>query len=274
MKFATLALWSLAPLMLAAGEVQPGDNFDQVCAILGTPRGQMSVNGRRVLYFERGEVELRAGAVTRVALLSDEVHAAREARRAAEAERRRTEQEIRRARTSAEGEELKARMLADVTFQTAAPGEQLASWENFARRYPEVSVGEQLTAARLRLAGQAEARRAREIQGERIAELEARLAAAEARADTARAYRYVSFYGGRHSPRQASNLWPIEYHFNGDSQQPYAATISYPAWGSTPYDRRRNLQADDSPDNEPWNRRRAAPHSDRGFRDWSRRHRF
>lgn len=274
MKLISLAFWTLTPLVLAAGEVQTGDTLSQVQAALGTPRGQMSAQGRQLLYFDRGEIELRAGAVTRVALMSVDEHAARETRRAADAARMREEQEIRQARSITEGEALKARMLADPAFLSAAPGEQLAFWEYFARSHPEVPVAEQLAAARQRTREQAEARRAGEIREERLAELEEQLMAVETRYDAARSRRYLVHYGGHHGLRQATNLWPVEYHFTQEYARPYAATISYPAWGSTPYDQRKILRTNDSPDNDQRNRRHPARNADRGFRDWMSRQRY
>lgn len=275
MKIVSLVLLVFAPLVLPAGEVRPGDTLDEVRATLGTPRGQLLAGGRYLLYYERGEIELRAGVVTRVALLSVDDHAAREARRAAEAVRVREEQEIRRARLSAEGEALKARRLADPAFQAAPPNYQVAFWADFSRRYSDVPSEEQLTAARQRLAEQWDARRVQAEQADRLAELEARLIAAEARADASDNRSYVSFYGGRHTRRHSDNLWPVEYHFNDGPQQPYAATASYPAWGTTPYDLRKKSPVDDWRDDDDRCNARSYQHTfDRSLRRSERRGRF
>ena len=60
---------SASPFAMAA-EVQTGDSLADVRNALGLPRGQAKVDGRQVLYYERGEVELVREVVTRVALRS------------------------------------------------------------------------------------------------------------------------------------------------------------------------------------------------------------
>ncbi|HKB57361.1 MAG TPA: hypothetical protein VKC51_07205 [Lacunisphaera sp.] len=222
MKTVPFVLLLALPLVLTAMEVRPGDTLNNVRATLGAPRGQLRVDGRQLLYYERGEIELRAGAVTRVALLSEEDHAAREARRAAAAVRFREEQEILCARLSTEGEALKARKLADPSFLAAPLAYQVAFWEDFSRRYPDVASAEQLTIAHLRLAEQLEEKRDRELREERLAELEARLLAAEDRATRYRSY--TSFNSDGYA-RHPFTFWPVEYHFF-DSPLPYAVSPS------------------------------------------------
>ncbi|MSU47188.1 MAG: hypothetical protein EXS42_08745 [Lacunisphaera sp.] len=237
MKTVPFVLLLALPLAMTAAEVRPGDTLTNVRATLGVPRGQL-------LYYERGEIELQAGAVTRVALLSVDDHASREARRAAAAVRIREEQEIRRARLSTEGEALKARKLADPSFLATPLAYQVAFWEDFSRRYPDVASAEQLTIARLRFAEQFEGKRARALQEERLAELEDRLIAAEAWASASRHRSYTSF-NSRYA-RHPFTFWPIEYRFY-DSPLPYAASPSqfsvtptfrteYPRFSAAPTD--------------------------------------
>ena len=228
MKVSSFVFLLALPLILPAAEVRPGDTLDEVRAALGAPNGQLRVGDRHLLYYDRGEIELRSGAVTRVALLSEADYSALEAQRG----RMREEQEIRRARLSAEGEALKARMLADPSFLAAPLAYQVAFWENFSRRYPGVSGTEPLLIARLRLAEQS---RTQVEQEQRLAELEERVAEAEARAAEAALYRghaYYSYGGG--FARHPFTLWPVEYRFN-DIQPPYITTTG-----------RRSLPATDS----------------------------
>jgi len=203
----------LMPLALAAAEIQPGDNLAHVRETLGAPRGQAESGGRLLLYYERGEVELQDGVVTRAALLSRDDHEAETARRAAKARRLRDEREINRARLTTEGEELKARKLADPAFRSGSAAAQVAFWEDFSRRYPDVPGREELLLARLRLAEENEAKRREAETAERIARLEARRAAAEARAAEAaeRPRVYRSFYAPGQRPGHPQNLWPIDY---------------------------------------------------------------
>ena len=232
MKALPLVLLLSLPLALPAAEVQLGDSFSDVRTALGAPRGQARAGNRLLLYYDRGEVQLQSGAVTRVALLSPADFTALQTRRDAEAVRVREENEIRTARLGAEGEALKARKLADPSFQAAPVAYQVAFWEDFSRRYPGVSSSEQLTIARMRLNEQLEEKRTRARQDERLAELEARVSEAEARPAEAR---YADYYPGHYPSssygrsygQSANALWPAEYHF-ADTQYPSVLSILRP----------------------------------------------
>jgi len=249
MKITPLALMLICPLALTAQPVQTGATLREVWAALGVPRGQLAAGERQLLHYERGEVELRAGIVTRVNLLSADDLAARDTRRATEAARVREEQEIRRARLTEEGEALKARKLADPDFLATPPEYQVAFWQDFSLRYAEVPSAEQLGMARRRVAAQA-ASRARQEQADRIAELESRLVDAEMRADDGdqRGRVYVSAGRRPHHRGHGSDLWPVEYRFAGPVSPPSAASVQYPAWGTTPYDLRQKAAAAAAPD--------------------------
>ncbi len=212
MKARPLALLLMLPLVSFAAGVKPGATIDEVRATLGVPRGQVQAGERNVLYYDRGEVELTAGTVTRVSLLNDKEYAMREARRAAIAERVREENASR----TAAGEALKARLLASTAFRNAPLTYQVAYWEDFSRRYPGVSCAEELTVARMSLAVLLEENRVRAGQEEaRVAEMEAR-----AEADESGAAR-MAFYGyptrtRYHAYRgSAPSIFPIEYKFFG-----------------------------------------------------------
>ena len=160
---------SVLPLTLLAGEVKRGDSTEEVRAALGVPRGQSRLGTRELLYFDRGEVELSAGLVTRVALRSEQAQAVLETKRATETDRFRQKQEL----LATEGAALKARMLADPAFQATPLSYQVAFWQNFARKYPMVSCSENLGIAQARLDEQAQATQQAE-QAQRIADLEAK----------------------------------------------------------------------------------------------------
>ena len=214
-----------------AAEVRLGDTIAEARQTLGIPRGELHLGGRDLFYYDRGEVESRSGVVTRVSLRSAEDQAALEARRAADALRVREENEIRRARLTLEGNELKVRKLADPAFAAAPLGYQMAFWEDFSRRYSEVPVSEQLALSRTRLAEQTALSREKDEKEKRLADLETRIA--EAEANVAEARNRVIATGGYYSPyRDRRDYHPlsfgkIEYHFY-DSPLPYATSPGMP----------------------------------------------
>jgi hypothetical protein len=218
------------PIALFAADVRPGDTLNDVRSVLGVPRGHLHVGGRDLLYFDRGDVELRDNIVTRVTLVSIEEQAAREAKRTADAVKTREEQEIRRARLVTEGEALKARKLADAAFGATPPAFQVAFWQDFSRRYPDVSSAEQLAMVQARLDDQLAEKRARALQEERMAELEDRIAAAEAQSEAAarsiRVRSYYSSYDG-HTNYYPFNPGRVEYRFYA-TPLPYATSPGIP----------------------------------------------
>jgi len=211
----TACVLSASPFALAA-EVQTGDSLADVHTALGTPRGQVKVDGRQVLYFERGEVELQDNAVTRVALRSPQEQMELDAR----AERHRSERETRLNQLLAEGTAVRDRKLADENFKNAPLVYQVSYWENFSRAYPGVSVIEPLTIARLRLNEQLDAKRAKEEEAALIAQREEQLAQLDGEY-----YPFYSSYGyGRgyyHGGYNPPNLMPMRYHFQNTSAAPY-----------------------------------------------------
>jgi hypothetical protein len=224
----TLILVATAAPFAVADEVAPGDTMAEVKATLGTPKGQVQRDSRRILYYERGSVEMVSGRVTTVSLRSSEEQAALTARE----EKQRVEREVVRARLAAEGVALRDRKLADNGFQSAPLAYQVSFWENFARSYPGVSCAEPLMIARMRFNEQLEDRRRREDEADRRAEREERLAAAE-RENTFYPIRsYVSYRGHYHHSRSTS-LGPITYNFNDTGLTPYSTPVGNPAGSLT-----------------------------------------
>jgi hypothetical protein len=207
----------------SATEVEPGDSLREVRDTLGNPRGQVRLGERHLLYYERGEVELARGEVTRVAMLSAEEHAALVARE----ERLRGDRERRRQELTAEGEALRDRKLADVVFARAPAAYQVAFWEDFSRRYPGVSVAEPLAIARSSLREQREAERKQDEATARIVELEERLAAAEQAPEFYPVATYGGYYHRRHY--RPFNLGPFEYTFFPSPLPPYSTPSGNPA---------------------------------------------
>lgn len=177
-KLYPLILVMVLPLAMVAREVAIGDSAVQVREELGAPRGHMQVGERDVLYFDRGEVTLSGGRVSRVAVRSREEQAAFESKQAASAARA----DETRNRLMEEGRTLMAGKLSDPVFQATPYSYQVSFWENFSQRYP-VSAAEPLLIARARLAEQAakvEADRAHTEQAQRMADLAERVARTDA----------------------------------------------------------------------------------------------
>ncbi len=224
---AFLALLALS-VPLCAADPAVGATFAEVRATLGLPKGLAKAGDRQLLYYDRGEVELRDGLVHRVTLRSSEAQEIHAAKVAASEARLREESEQRRARLQGEGEAVKAAKLADARFHAAPLAYQVSFWEDFARRYPGVDGREPLVIARLQLAEQLEEKRERAEQAGRIAELEARLAAAETRVTYA-SYPWQGYSRrgrDRHDDRPYT-LWPVTYRYY-DSPQPYATSPTLP----------------------------------------------
>lgn len=223
------ALLLAAGISLTAAEVRHGVSLEEVRGTLGSPRGQVQVAGRQVLYYERGEVELQNGAVTRVALRSEEEHAILTARQ----ERQRDEWEIRRAQMRVEGSALRDRKLTDPAFLAAPLAYQVAFWEDFVRRYPEVSCVEPLTIARLRRNAQFEDQRQRDEQADRLAAIEERFAAAARRPVIYPLFTSSPYYSHRHHHHQPFGLGPITYTFYDKPLPPYTTPSGNPAGNLT-----------------------------------------
>ena len=220
---AVLALLALA-VPVGAADPAVGATFAEVRSTLGLPKGLARAGERQLLYYDRGQIELTGGRVSRVILRTPEAQAAHEAKVAATEARLREETAQRHERLNREGEAVKAAKLADDRFAAAPLAYQVSFWEQFARKYPGVDCREPLTIARLQLAEHLEEKRERAEQAARLAELETRLAEAESRAS------YATYFGrgfgrrwrDRHADRPFT-AWPVEYRYY-DSPQPYATS--------------------------------------------------
>jgi len=216
----------VAPFAPAA-EVQTGASLADVKSTLGPPRGQVKVDDRQVLYYERGEVELQADAVTRVILRTPEEQAALDARE----ERQRAEREVRRNQLIAEGTALRDSKLADPAFKAAPLAYQVSFWETFAASYPGVSCLEPLTIARIRFNEQVAKERHHDEQAARIADLESRLAATTSSPTVYPLYTSANYgygYGGYPRPYYPPSLGPIRYSFDSSSPAPYSTPHGSP----------------------------------------------
>jgi hypothetical protein len=136
---AVLVLTGIAPPEAAA--IQVGDDEATVRSELGPPVGQYKLGGRTIMSFERGEVEFIDGSVTRSELISAEAAAQRTARREREAAEAAERARIAKERRLAEGQAIYERKVGDASFLTAPAAEQVAFWNGFKRKYPEIPLG-------------------------------------------------------------------------------------------------------------------------------------
>ena len=191
-----------------AQEVRLGDSADAVRKALGEPRGSIKSGAYEQLQYERGWVELRTGRVTRVQMMSPEKAAARQAEKEQRWADQRAADAARDAQLQAEGIAERDRMLADPRFLALPASDQLSFWESFRTRYPDVAVDAGILAA---LAQRQKDRKDEELQQLRakIAEMEQRLARAEARADQAVQQALEAGNRNRSFAYYDVNPWPI-----------------------------------------------------------------
>jgi hypothetical protein len=173
MKTITFLLLLAAPVLAPATEINLGASLADVRAALGAPNGYAQINNHLTLFYDRGQVQLVDDRVVSLDFLSPEDFAAKQTRDEAIA--------AQAARHMAEGQALKAQKLADSNFMCAPTAYQLAFWQDFHLRYPEVSCDDEYNLA---LARQQEQLAAQERE-QKVAELEARVADAENRATLA-----------------------------------------------------------------------------------------
>ncbi len=194
MKSSATLLLSLLLLTRTGLAVEPGDSPAAVRAELGEPGGQLLLGARLLYTYPRGEVEFISNAVVRAELISAEQLELRQAAQQAEAERQRAWAEARREMRLQEGQAALTHLRNDTTFPLRPAAEQVAWWQSFRQRYPELGVDVSYSEALRRL--EIEDRELRQAQAERqrVADLERRVADAEARAAEAdRASRRRSF---------------------------------------------------------------------------------
>jgi hypothetical protein len=134
MKTLAILLLLAAPMLAHATDVHPGDSLDDVQSALGMPNGHAQIDNNLTLFYDRGQVQLVDGKVTRLDLLSPEAFAAQQAQQKADDARNAQL----RAQNTAEGQALKAQKLSDPAFAAESPADQLSFWQTFSLRYPEV----------------------------------------------------------------------------------------------------------------------------------------
>jgi hypothetical protein len=210
---------------LVAAEIQPGISLEQALATLGSPRGRLQVGDRSLVYFERGEIEVQDGRVTRVDLKTPEEHASLRARE----EEQRSMRAARHEQLVAAGIAERDRKLADENFRSAPVAYQVAYWQDFASRYPDVSVVEPLTIARIKYNEHLEEKQRKEREQQRREEREEQELAAQR--DRSEVYPLYTSYGyGRYRPYNSPSFVPT-YTFFPSPLPPYSTPSGNPAGG-------------------------------------------
>lgn len=169
-----LLLITLTPTFSAENPLLGGSR-DTVIEELGKPDAELSLEKRTTLYYEQGKVILEEGLVTEADLLSDEeLNEVRERRENAEAQRVIKHREMGLATRDAK--------LSDSSFLASPASRQLAFWQDFRARYPDIPVHEYYNRALEESIAERTVAIREEAKEKKIAALERRLEEAEARA--------------------------------------------------------------------------------------------
>ena len=201
----------LAPAFSLSGEaVTTGNTLDQVLLELGKPASSIEINGHKVLFYERGRIEITAGAVVRAELISEEEAQELREQRAVELAQRREELRLLREKRMLEGAAVLERKLDDFAFLNSPATKRLAFWRSFHRSYPEISLPDDyFIAARERELELKEARAEQRLR--ELAEATARASAEAAAASDRDGYGFSRGY----SPYYAVGL-PFVSDFKPD----------------------------------------------------------
>ncbi|MDA3873425.1 MAG: cell envelope integrity protein TolA [Kiritimatiellae bacterium] len=148
-------------------KIRPGVSRGTVIHHLGEPKARIETKGSARYYYDRGEIRLEDDVVTYVSLMSEQA-----------AEEKRVEAAKQRKLNTEQGLEVRDKILNDAEFAELPPSDRETFWKEFQERYPDVNVEAEYQKARL--AARREAEKSREE--ERLANLEARVQAAEEQA--------------------------------------------------------------------------------------------
>lgn len=192
----------------AATDPQIGDPAARVRELLGEPRGSIRSGTVEMMQYDRGRVVIREGVVAELELVSEEVATAQKLERARQAEDLQRARDLWREQQRVAGIEIRDRAVNSPEFQSSSGTRQVEFWTSFRRRYPDVPVDPEYTAALARRDSES----AKAETDRRLASMELRVAEADARARQAEAdakqaernnrRRYVYYappYGGHYT---------------------------------------------------------------------------
>ncbi len=176
-----LASTLACPFAPLANDITVGDSADRVREVLGEPRGSIHSGSYEMFQYDRGRVELRDGVVTNLELVTAEEAAVLKIERERQARELKERQAAQREQRRLEGLEIRDRALNNPDFLASSGTRQVEFWEDFHRRYPDVPVHAEYTAA----AAKRDADREKAETERRLADMEKRVSDAEARAKEA-----------------------------------------------------------------------------------------
>ena len=185
----------IASLSATAGSGTPvrGDAYTNVLAVLGEPQGVIEGGDYRLLYYERGKIELVSNVVVKVDLISADEAATRRLLREKQAAEAAVAAERARADRIADGTRVRQAKLADASFAAQAAPERLAFWQRFKQLYPEVPLGDEYALALQETEREYAKQREERERTRDLERLERRVADAERRADLAEDRARVSY---------------------------------------------------------------------------------
>ena len=117
-------------------EIELGDLTIEVVRSLGTPKGQMDKDERKLLYYPRGLVDIKGDRVFEYKLISQEQLEARERRRQEEQAAKEREMAELHALMLEEAAEEMQRVKDDEFFEAQPAAKRVAYWKSFQKKYP------------------------------------------------------------------------------------------------------------------------------------------
>jgi hypothetical protein len=142
-----------------AADARVGDTVEQVLDKMGRPAGEARSGELLLLTYDRGTVETYEGYVVKVDLVTPAQLRAQQEKAARAMARRAAEIKAQRDRRMAEGRKELARIEGDEAFAEKPAADQVAYWEEFKKKYPEVPLPASYTKARDALTKEEEAAR-------------------------------------------------------------------------------------------------------------------
>lgn len=148
-------VWGMVAALVVAGtvragdavDVKPGDGIQQVVEKLGVPQGKMKTGNKTTYYYDQGMVDFVDGRVVKSGIVSPQEAAAAKAQREQEEAERQARNEAERQRLTEAGATELQRRLTDGELARKSGADRVASWKDFAARYPYTDASRPLSEA-------------------------------------------------------------------------------------------------------------------------------